>query len=102
MDKHLSDFLPNEQETSALNELQEEFYVYMMQKVALESKEPQKTFLNIQDYFSLTRTNHTERSNVLHLDVMDAKSDNKDTLMSMLQDLHQEFIKKARSPAPGS
>ena len=56
--------------------------------------EPQKTFINIQDYLSLARANHTEKSNVLYLDVMDAKSDSKDTLMSMLQNLHQQFISR--------
>ena len=96
MDKNLSDFLPNNQETLSLNEFQEEIHTYMMQKVALECSETSKTFLNLQDYLSLTRANHTERSNVLYLDVMDAKSDSKDTLMSMLQDLHQEFILKQK------
>ena len=94
MDKNLSDFLPNDQETSSLNEFQEEIHTYMMQKLALDTTESSKTFLNLQDYLSLTRANHTERSNVLYLDVMDAKSDSKDTLMSMLQDLHQEFVIK--------
>ena len=90
--KNVSDFLLNDQETSALNEFHEEIHTYMMQKLALESNESPKTFLNLQDYLSLTRTNHMERSNVLYLDVMDAKSDSKDTLMSMLQDLHQDFV----------
>ena len=86
-DKTLSDFLPNEKETTALNELQEQIHAYMLQKVAIGSTNPQETFINIQDYLSLARANHTEKSNVLYLDVMDAKSDSKDTLMSMLQNL---------------
>ena len=71
--KNVSDFLLNDQETSALNEFHEEIHTYMMQKLALESNESPKTFLNLQDYLSLTRTNYMERSNVLYLDVMDAK-----------------------------
>ena len=66
----------------------------MLQKVAIGSTNPQETFINIQDYLSLVRANHTEKSNVLYLDVMDAKSDSKDTLMSMLQNLHQQFISR--------
>jgi len=93
-DKTLSDFLPNEKETTALNELQEQIHAYMLQKVAIGSMNPQETFINIQDYLSLARANHTEKSNVLYLDVMDAKSDSKDTLMSMLQNLHQQFISR--------
>lgn len=93
-DKTLSDFLPNEKETTALNELQEQIHAYMLQKVAFGNTNPQETYINIQDYLSLARANHTEKSNVLYLDVMDAKSDSKDTLMSMLQNLHQQFVSR--------
>ena len=92
MDKNLSDFLPNDQETISQNGFQKEIHVYMMQKLALENFESSKTFLDIQEYLSLTRATHSEKSNILYLDVMDAKSDSKDTLMAMLQDLYQEFI----------
>ena len=96
VDKQLSDFLKNEQEISAISELQEELHSYILQKVALGGSESVRILLSIQDYLSLTRTSHTERSNVLYLNVMDAKSDSKDTLMTMLQELHLEFIKKQR------
>ena len=94
MDKSLSDFYQMIK-TLSMNEFQEEIHTYiMMQEVALECSETSEIYLNLQDYLSLTRANHTERSNILYLDVMGAKSDSKDTLMSMLQDLHQEFILK--------
>ena len=82
VDKQLSDFLKNEQEISAISELQEELHSYILQKVALGGSESVRILLSIQDYLSLTRTSHTERSNVLYLNVMDAKSDSKDTLMT--------------------
>jgi hypothetical protein len=75
VDKNLSDFLPNDEEITSLNEFQEEIHTYMIQKLALDSAESSKVFLNLQDYLSLTTANHTERSNVLYLDVMDAKSE---------------------------
>lgn len=79
----------NEKETTALNKLQEKIYEYMLQKVANGSTNPQETFINTQVYLSLARGNHREKSN---LDVMDVKSDCKDTLMSMLQNLHQQLM----------
>ena len=63
----------------------------MLQKVAKGSTNLQETFINTQVYLSLERANHTEKSN---LDVMDVKSDSKDTLMSMLQNLHQQFVSR--------
>ena len=53
---------------------------------------PQFTFLSMQQYFAITRANHTEKSNVLFLEVMDAIADTKDTMIAMLQNLHQKFI----------
>ena len=75
--KQLSDFLKNEHEISAISELQEELHPYILQKVALAGSESGRTLLSMQDSLSLTRTTHTERSNVLYLNVMDAKSDSK-------------------------
>ena len=92
--KSLSDFLTNEQEAEALEDLKDEIKAYIFQKVALNNKRPQKTLLNIQDYFSVTRANHTEKSNVLHLKVMDAIADSKDTMMAMLHDLHKQYIEE--------
>ena len=59
-DKTLSDFLMSEEEAEALTELKDEINTYMFQKVTVNNKKPQKTFLNIQDYFSVTRPNHND------------------------------------------
>ena len=40
----------------------------------------EQPFINLQDYFNLTRVTHTERSQVAYLEVMDAISDRKDTI----------------------
>ena len=53
-----------------------------------------KTKINIQDYFSCIWPTHTEKSNYYYLDILDAIADNKDTLMSLLYDLHEQFIQK--------
>ncbi len=79
-------------ENTALRELQEEVNVYMLHTVATAKSVSESPFMSIQDYFSLTRVTHTERSQVVYLEVMDAVADNKDTIIQMLHDLHQEFI----------
>ncbi len=40
----------------------------------------------------MTRVTHTERSQVVYLEVMDAVADNKDTIIQMLHDLHQKNV----------
>lgn len=58
----------------------------------MRSSKPSKAFLNMQNYFKVTRVSHTEKSRILYLDVRDAKADSKDTLMELLHGLHSEFI----------
>ena len=65
----------------------------MLQKVAISTD---KTLLNIQDHFSCTRAARTEKSSVYFLNIMDAIADNKDSLMSMLFDLHAQFIESRK------
>ena len=80
----------------ALAELKEEINVYMLQKVAIATKYSDKPLLNIQDYLSCTRATHTEKSKVCYLNIMGAVAYTKDTLMSMLLDLHMQFIESKK------
>ena len=45
---------------------------------------------------SLLHTTHTQKSNVHYLRVIDAVAVNKDTLMSLLHDLYQQYIVEQR------
>ena len=65
-------------------------------KLKIATKYSDKPLLNIQDY-SCIRATHTEKSKVYYLNIMDAVADNKDTLMSMLFDLHMQFIESILS-----
>jgi len=65
---------------------------YILHRIAISSSTADKPFLNIQDYFSLTRTTHTEKSQIAYLEVMDSVADRKDTVMQLLHDLQQRFI----------
>lgn len=88
----LSEFLPSEQERSALLELKHELNMYMLQKTAIAAKQSENTLIDLQEYFSCTRATHTEKSNVFYHNILDSKADSKDTLKPLLHDLYEEFI----------
>ena len=88
----IKDFVLNEAEREAMNELQMNLGTYMLFKHCVQDETKEKTFLNIQDYLSTISATHTERSNVSYIDILDAKSDSKDTLLPMLSDLKTEFV----------
>ena len=59
-------------ETEAVLDFQKEVNSYMLHRVAVCNSTVQLSFLNIQDYFTLTTVTHTEISQVVYLAVMDA------------------------------
>ncbi len=90
----LRDFLSNASELEAMRELQQGLHVYMLHKVAVNNRAVKQPFINLQDYFSLLRVTHTQKSRVTYYEVMDAPADSKDTIMALLHDLHQQFIEE--------
>lgn len=91
-EKTLADFFLSSSEHLAQLELNEELNAYMLQVLATEKGDTETPFLNLQDYFGLTRITHTERSHVVYLEVMDAVEDTKDTVMQLLHDFRREFV----------
>ena len=79
-------------DTIALWELQQELNMYILYRLLVNKNVSHQIFLTIQDYFTVTRATHTEKSEVAYLKVMDAVADSKDTIMLMLHDLHQKYI----------
>ena len=77
----LADFVMSATEAEAKFDLQKEVNYYMLHRLSVCNSGLQLSFLNIQDYFSLTRVTHTEKSQVVYLEVMDAVADCKDTMM---------------------
>ena len=55
-------------------DLQSEMNAFIIHREALCNSSFEYTFLNLQDYYSITRPTHTEVSNVvyLHVEVIDA------------------------------
>ncbi len=90
--KTLKDFVLSESETAAVRDLQQEVNTYMFHKLSVSNSTVQHPFINLQDYFSLIKITHTQKSRVVYLDVMDAKADSKDTVMELLHDLRKQFI----------
>ena len=75
-------------------DLQIEMNVFVIHRVALYNSSFKYTFLNLQDYYSITRPTHTEVSNVMYLEVIDAVADCKDTMMVLLHSLRSRFIEE--------
>ena len=83
----------SETENESLQDLQHDLFSYMLQKHAVADSSSEHPFISIQDYLNMTRATHTEKSQVAYLEVMDAISDSKDTLLDLLHDLFVKFIK---------
>ena len=49
--------------------------------------------LSVYKTMDLTRDTHTKQSEVGYVEVMDAVSDNRDTILELLNNLHTKFIK---------
>ena len=88
---NLKDFTVNDVENEALSELNNEIFTYMLHKLSLQEEE-NKTLVSLQDFLSLVHPNRTQKSEVQYLRVMDAVADTKDTMMSMINDLHKRYI----------
>ena len=86
----VEDFLASATETEVTLELHDDLHTYILcGEAASTTNEP---LISIQEFFSLVRTTHTEQSQVVYLEVMDAVADTKDTMMQLLHDLHEQFI----------
>ena len=68
------------------------FVNYILSKNDTAAGEP--CLLRIQDYMSVVCPITVQKSNIVYMQVLDAKSENKDTLMTIMFDLHQRFIKQ--------
>ncbi len=88
----LTDFVTNATEAVALHDLQKELNTYFVHKMSVNNSTAELPFLSIQDFFSVVRVTHTQKSQVVYLEVMDAKADSNDTIMELLHDLRQQFI----------
>lgn len=89
-----SDFIASDEETASQHEFQNEINVFVAHRVALHNSGLKYPFLSLQDYYALLRPTHTEQSQVIYLEVLDAVADCKDTMIGLLQSLKSTFIEQ--------
>ena len=94
----LPGFQQSASEEAVLQTLREQMELYILLQYHVHKQLPHHfeldspVVLNIQDYMKLLRPVIPDKSSVVYLKVLDAKSDSKDTLMQILHELYQQFI----------
>ena len=94
----LARFQQSASEETVLQTLREQMDLYVLLQYHVHNQLSHRfeldspVVLNMQDYMKLVRPVVPDKSNVVYLQVLDAKSDSKDTLMQILHELYQQFI----------
>ena len=94
----LPGFQQSATEEAVLQTLREQMELYVLLQYHVHKQLPHHfeldspVVLNIQDYMKLVGPVIPDKSSVVYLKVLDAKSDSKDTLMQILHELYQQFI----------
>ena len=87
----LKHFQLTDQEEETLQELKKLSINYNILKVA--AVEHSEVLIDFQTYFSLSKNLQApECSNIIYLKVLDKKCDDKETLLSVVNDVYEEFI----------
>ncbi len=88
-------FVTSEDEQKALNELQQLANSYILNKIASTSND--EILLDFQTYLSLSQNlQPPEVSNIIYHSILDQKADNNETLLSVINTLHADFIVRQR------
>ena len=87
-------FMLSASEKTAIAKLHTEMDTYILQQYTQGCTGGNIPMLNIQDYMTVISPVSSEKSNVVYLQVLDAKSESKATLMTIISDLHQRFIER--------
>ena len=84
-------------ERSAIARFKKEMDMYTLFNYLLstdDTSEVDACTLSIQDYMTIVCPVTVQKSNIIYMQVLDAKSENKDTLMTIMFDLHKHFIEQ--------
>ena len=84
-------------ERSAIAQFKKEMDMYTLFNYFLstdDTSEADACTLSIQDYMTIVCPVTIQKSNIIYMQVLDAKSENKDTLMTIMFDLHKRFIEQ--------
>ena len=84
-------FLLSKENEATLNKLKQMCEQYILLKVASETHT--KDLINLQMYYNLSQDIPApEPSNIIYYKVIDAKCDNKETLLSIINNLYSEYV----------
>ena len=90
----IQNFKLNDTDTKELTHLQDLMCSYVASKSAFDKINQQDhTFIDLQSYVTLyNNLDHPETSNIIYLDVLDQKANNKQTLLDIINNLYEEHI----------
>ena len=90
----IQNFKLSDTDTKELTHLQDLMCSYVANKLAFDKINKQDhTFIDLQSYVTLyNNLDHPETSNIIYLNVLDQKADNKQTLLAIINNLYEEFI----------
>ena len=92
----IQNFKLSDTDTKELTHLQDLMCSYVANKLAFNKINKQDhTFIDLRSYVTLRLYNnldHPETSNIIYLNVLDQKADNKQTLLAIINNLYEEFI----------
>ena len=92
----LRDFKLTECQQDTLVSLQKQLTTYILLKHKNSLHTAEENLISMQDFMRLTNPCRVERSAITYLSVLDAKADSKDTIMIVLQDVHQRYIEEKK------
>ena len=88
----LAEFLPTTNEKAVFSELQEQMHSYILLRHSVHQQAPDKVAPGLQDYLATIRPSHTHPSEIKYHSVLDAVADSKDTVMTVISDLYEQFV----------
>ena len=87
----VEDFRVTDSEQDTFGSVRDQLTAYFLLKHQNSSNSTEH-LIGIQDYMRLANPYQAERSNIVYLNVLDAKADTKDTIVQVLQNVHRKFI----------
>ena len=90
----LADFLPKENEKETFRELQKQIHTYMLLRYSVHQRMEDKVVPGLQDFLATVRATHTHKVNIRYHSVLNAIADSKDTVMTVISELYEQYVVK--------
>ena len=83
-----------QREKSAIAQFRKEMDTYTLLNYTHCKDGADTPIMSVQEYMAVISPVTAQKSNVVYMEVLDAKSESKDTLMTIIFDLHERFIER--------